>query len=73
MDVYNSLLLSAVTMLANDRSVTTHKCPECDSHKTRRANRNGKVDSILSFINVYPYRCRECPTKNNRFYNFGRG
>ncbi len=60
-------------MLLNDQSVTTHKCPECNHHNVRRANRNGKLDQIRSLINLYPYRCRECPPKKNRFYNFGRG
>lgn len=59
-------------MLADEnRDITTHKCPECGTHKVRRANRKGTLDRVFSALNIYPYRCWECPLQN-RFYSFGR-
>jgi predicted RNA-binding Zn-ribbon protein involved in translation (DUF1610 family) len=58
-------------LVPENRDLTTHKCPECGTQKVRRANRYGRLDSVLSYINIYPYRCRECPAQT-RFYNFGR-
>jgi predicted RNA-binding Zn-ribbon protein involved in translation (DUF1610 family) len=59
-------------MLADEnRAMTTHKCPECGTNKVRRANRCGTLDRVLSYLNIYPYRCRECLSRK-RFYSFGR-
>jgi hypothetical protein len=49
----------------------THKCPSCGGNKVRRTTRIGGLDQILSLVNVYPYRCRQCPPPN-RFHKFGR-
>jgi ssDNA-binding Zn-finger/Zn-ribbon topoisomerase 1 len=59
-------------MLAREhRAITTHKCPKCGTHKVRRANRYGTLDRVLSFVNIYPYRCCQCLSQK-RFYSFGR-
>jgi predicted RNA-binding Zn-ribbon protein involved in translation (DUF1610 family) len=58
-------------LVHENRATTTHKCPKCGTNKVRRANRHGAIDRFFAYINIYPYRCRECPTRN-RFYNFGR-
>jgi hypothetical protein len=55
----------------NRDNISTHKCPECGTHKVRRSNRYGMLDRVLSVVNVYPYRCCECPSQK-RFYSFGR-
>jgi hypothetical protein len=66
------ILLGATIMRRNeDRAMTTHKCPECGTHKVCRASRHGTLERVLAIVNVYPYRCRQCPSRK-RFYNFGR-
>jgi hypothetical protein len=66
------MLSGANKMLTNDRSaIAEHKCPKCDSHRVRRANRRGRLDAVIALANFYPYRCHERGCKF-RFYNFGR-
>jgi ssDNA-binding Zn-finger/Zn-ribbon topoisomerase 1 len=60
-----------MTILTNNRSKTTYTCPKCDTQKVGRAHRFGRLDGFISLLNIYPYRCRQCPCKV-RFYRFGR-
>jgi predicted RNA-binding Zn-ribbon protein involved in translation (DUF1610 family) len=46
-------------------------CPACGNERICRTHREGKRDRIISFINIYPYYCRE-HTCQHRFYRFGR-
>jgi hypothetical protein len=60
-------------MILKERAIAADcKCPKCGTNDIRRTNRNsGPKDRFLSWLNIYPYRCRECPSKT-RFYRFGR-
>jgi hypothetical protein len=44
-------------------------CPHCGSDEIVRSRRRG-VDLLLSFANVYPYRCRHYNCER-RFYGIG--
>ena len=60
-----------MTILATDRSATTHKCPRCGNLQVSRAHRANSWDRVLSLVNIYPYRCRQHHCKT-RFHRFGR-
>jgi predicted RNA-binding Zn-ribbon protein involved in translation (DUF1610 family) len=50
---------------------TSVKCPECGNEKICRTHRAGKLDRMISLVNIYPYCCR-IHTCKARFYRFGR-
>ncbi|WP_310429694.1 hypothetical protein [Chamaesiphon sp. VAR_48_metabat_135_sub] len=52
-------------------TATSAKCPECGNEKICRTHRAGKLDRIISLVNIYPYCCR-AHTCKARFYRFGR-
>ncbi len=39
---------------------TTHKCPRCGSHDTRKSLPRGMFDTFVLMIGRWPYRCRKC-------------
>jgi hypothetical protein len=39
---------------------TTHQCPSCGSHDTRKSLPGGPIDAITLMFNCWPYRCRKC-------------
>ena len=50
---------------------TVRKCADCGNRVVTRAQRSGAFDSLLSLVNVYPYRCHH-HTCSGRFYRFGK-
>ncbi|MDE3017797.1 MAG: PilZ domain-containing protein [Nitrospirota bacterium] len=36
------------------------RCPNCDQPYVQRANREGRLDRLLSAFYVYPFRCQLC-------------
>jgi predicted RNA-binding Zn-ribbon protein involved in translation (DUF1610 family) len=52
-------------------SETIHNCPKCGTDNVRRTHRVGKLDRVLSLVNLYPYYCLEC-NLDTRFHQFGR-
>ena len=39
---------------------TTHKCPNCGSHDTRKSLPRGVLDTFILMFGRWPYRCRKC-------------
>jgi hypothetical protein len=65
--------LYPMTLLINQLAdINDRKCPECGTEKIGRAHRVGGWDSLLSAVNIYPYRCRIYGCKA-RFHRLGRG
>ena len=39
---------------------TTHQCPKCGSHDTRKSYTKGAFDTAVRIFGYRPYRCRKC-------------
>jgi hypothetical protein len=44
----------------------TMQCSRCSSTETRRSSRRG-IETLLSFIGIWPYRCERCDARFLRF------
>jgi CheY-like chemotaxis protein len=47
----------------------TKECPACGSDSTRRSHRRNLWERSLSFVGIYPFRCKAC---DYRFFIFTR-
>lgn len=47
-----------------DSGVRIRRCPYCNSNDVRLSHRKNFLESALSFLGVYPFRCENC---NRRF------